>query len=366
LALDSTFAPALLWEGLCEWYITLGSPRLDSLLARLEGMRGRLTRNGQLRLSWLQAVSALDWQRADAPLRQLVTATGGTYLDLREHANNALRLNRPREAIRILERIDLSAQGWDSLSTADYWSLLAKCQHVLGDYEAELRSYRRGLATGTRDYQLEFAGIRALAALGHFAELQQTLDEAVSRASGPHWIGWYYFQAGTELMYHVNRDSGLAVLRRGIANLRTRRVTRADLLDADVRGVLAYLVYYTGDWGGCAREWGTIRRPRSIQELPCPGWILAARRGDRALASRLLAANDSTLRGAGAQELVWATSAHARVAALLGDRETAMSYLRQAMAHLAFDMEGIVLHTDIDFDSLRDYPPFVEFLRPKG
>ena len=124
-------------------------------------------------------------------------------------------------------------------------------------------------------------------------------------------------------------------------------------------------MYLTGDWEGCAREWGDIRRPQFLLEHPCPRWILAARRGDRAEAHRLLARNDSSLSGSGRVAHGWAQVAHARVAAILGDREEAVVYLRRAMPFVGFDLDGISLHTDIDFDSLRDYPPFVELVRPR-
>jgi len=54
----------------------------------------------------------------------------------------------------------------------------------------------------------------------------------------------------------------------------------------------------------------------------------------------------------------------ARIAALLGDREQAVELLRQSFNEgnsLRLD-----LHRDIDFESLREYPPFQELMRPKG
>ena len=82
-------------------------------------------------------------------------------------------------------------------------------------------------------------------------------------------------------------------------------------------------------------------------------------------ANRLLAEADRDLDGATALARALAILAHARVAAILGDREAAVAYLRQAMPSLAFADETVTLHTDTDFDSLRDYPPFQELVRPK-
>jgi hypothetical protein len=52
------------------------------------------------------------------------------------------------------------------------------------------------------------------------------------------------------------------------------------------------------------------------------------------------------------------------IAALLGERERAVVSLREAFAR--GHGYTLVLHTDIDLESLRDYPPFQELLRPKA
>ena len=55
----------------------------------------------------------------------------------------------------------------------------------------------------------------------------------------------------------------------------------------------------------------------------------------------------------------------ARMAALLGERERAVNILRN---HYKGDGGGynIGQHREFDFESLRDYPPFQELVRPKG
>jgi hypothetical protein len=57
----------------------------------------------------------------------------------------------------------------------------------------------------------------------------------------------------------------------------------------------------------------------------------------------------------------------ARIAALLGDRDEAMALLRQVMDGMTpTSDQASWLHRDIDFESLHDYPPFRELMRPKG
>jgi hypothetical protein len=51
---------------------------------------------------------------------------------------------------------------------------------------------------------------------------------------------------------------------------------------------------------------------------------------------------------------------------LLGDPEQAMTLLQQSFDLGAAWGRWPVLHSDIDFESLRDDSTFQEFLRPKG
>ena len=58
------------------------------------------------------------------------------------------------------------------------------------------------------------------------------------------------------------------------------------------------------------------------------------------------------------------TQWRARITAILEDREQAMSFLRQAYEKgRGF---GVWLRHDMDLESLRDYPPFEAWIRPKG
>ena len=88
---------------------------------------------------------------------------------------------------------------------------------------------------------------------------------------------------------------------------------------------------------------------------------IAARRGDRVEAQRLadqLKDREIEAPIPGEGSIVW----RATIASLLGDRANAMRLLIEA-----FGPQGTMeLHGDIDFDGMRDYPPFREFVRPKG
>jgi len=371
VAFDSTFALALLWEGLAEWNVGLFHPgvtHLDRTVERLEAVRGLLSRYEQSRLDRLKALIALDWVEAYAAGRRAADACGGADEDTREVALDAMRLGRPREAVQILESLD-PAHGWIRDWPA-YWSYLGQGYHMLGNYRAELRTYRRGLASAPDYLGARIPGLRALAALGRLQELRVALEEATGRGQSP-GVGWLYHVAGTELMAHGSRDSGLAVLRRGIGLLRRSGSTAGNSAGLSWRYSLGQLLYDSGDGAGCAAVWGASWDSRlaavlELFERPCHPATLAARRGDWSEADRLLEAEGRNVQRSDALSLALWRTAQARVAAISGDRERAVELLRQAIPILGFAEEFVRWHSDVDLETLRDYPPFQDLLRPRG
>jgi predicted Zn-dependent protease len=89
--------------------------------------------------------------------------------------------------------------------------------------------------------------------------------------------------------------------------------------------------------------------------------VLAARQGRRDDAERIAAGlrdlDRPYLRGI---HTLW----RARIAALLGERDTALGLLREAIAQ--GQPFGLWLHADDSFESLRRDPVFRELLEPKG
>ena len=88
---------------------------------------------------------------------------------------------------------------------------------------------------------------------------------------------------------------------------------------------------------------------------------MAARRGDHEEARRI---SDGLSDLADPYNHGRHTYWQACIAAQLGERERAMLLLRDAFSQgRRFDLW---LHRDMDLEPLHDYPPFQEFLRPKG
>jgi hypothetical protein len=115
--------------------------------------------------------------------------------------------------------------------------------------------------------------------------------------------------------------------------------------------------YYMGRWNEVATGYAQRLRqdPGDITAHSALAAV-AVRRSDRAELARqsrwLARRSDSPL----------ATLGLARVAALQGHRTEAVTLVERALQH---QLERHYLHIDPDFESMRDYPPYRELIRPK-
>ena len=93
--------------------------------------------------------------------------------------------------------------------------------------------------------------------------------------------------------------------------------------------------------------------------------VTAARRGDVEAANEI----DAQLLSVDRPYLLgFNTYWRSRIAAVLGDREHAVSLLREALAagQRQYGGNQYWIHAVMDFESLVDYPQFQELVRPKG
>jgi tetratricopeptide (TPR) repeat protein len=123
-----------------------------------------------------------------------------------------------------------------------------------------------------------------------------------------------------------------------------------------MRGFLARALYQAERWEE-ARELFLQLAAEDPENLDYRGYLgaIAARKGD---ADEAMAVAEAL--PAGIPAIRW----RARIAALLGDEERAMTMLREALAQGA--RFNLSFHNDMDLESLCDYPPYQELLRPKG
>jgi tetratricopeptide (TPR) repeat protein len=267
----------------------------------------------------------------------------------------ALRLNRPREAIRILSAITPEAApvgGWPL-----YWSTLTASYHQLGRHRAELRQARRARAMHPRESWPLLLEARALAALGRVAALEPLILERKTlpdhQAPRP---GEMMGAIGRELRVHGHGADSRAWFERAVDWHRTRGAV--ERTREAHRQELAFIFFAMGRSAEAEAIFRDLAQedPDHVAVLGALG-VLAARRGDTVEAQRV-SNRLATLRrpyNVGDQ-LLW----RACVAAHAGDVPGALALLREAAGRGSrFE------HTSICLDPLRDYPPFQEFVRSK-
>ena len=121
----------------------------------------------------------------------------------------------------------------------------------------------------------------------------------------------------------------------------------------------------------CAERWDEARRAYEQLAAEKPDeWsyqaqlgIIAARTGEREKALRI-SDQLATLDVASTRNDWWPIYNRACIAAVLGDREQSIALIHEAIEQGFWHFDH--MWRDMDLESLRDYPPFKELIRPKG
>src|SRR6266550_65465 len=353
-AFDSTFTNALVLAAEAD----AGAGEMataDSLIRFLEPRRRQLTPFERYRVNELHALNRGDNPAAFENALLALGVMPGSLDAIIDAAGEALNTNHPREAVRLLSEVDPEhgwLRGWEH-----YWWMLTSSEHMLGDYRQELVDARRGRRLFPNLLTTLANEIRALAALGRVDDVQRDLDESMRlRSSG--WFTHLFLMVmtGQELRVHGHEAAAQRVFDRALTwytalSPRDRQADEwayAGLLGALGRWKEARVLY--------EKVWASD--PHNLQDAGFVGEAAAAM-GDRLGAMRIggvLAAWPWPYR------LGLETEGRARIAAALGDRERAVSLLREAFA------QGRVytVYTHWSMPGLWGYPPFLQLLLPKG
>ncbi|MEO7713732.1 MAG: BTAD domain-containing putative transcriptional regulator [Gemmatimonadaceae bacterium] len=324
----------------------------------LAAHRSRLAPAEQLGCDYFDAWLMGDRGSAHRILRRIAELLPDSEV-LAQLGRDALFLNHPRFAVETLERVD-PERGWMP-SWAAYWRRLTEAYHILGEHARESVAARRGRvqhpeAVGTLLYEA-----RAHAALGDMEAVHRAVDEAEAMGSDRFTTaGEVLHAAAQECRAHGHRCEGNALLTRAIDWQLYR--CGGELSNHADRLTLARMYHEAERWSDAGAILKELRRerPDDVDVFGCIG-TLAARQGDVASARTALAAlKAKTGRFHFGRHLLWA----ARIAAVLGDANDAITHLRGAFARgLAY---GVELHTDVDLAALAGDGRYEQLLRPKG
>jgi hypothetical protein len=230
--------------------------------------------------------------------------------------------------------------------------------HMLGDYRLELATARE--KRGGDEERGESAS--ALAALGQADEAERlALGYLPPRHSDddPWPAPMATACVALELRAHGHPDAARRVFERVIAWYGSSGINDATREDFPCARPHFSVFYYAGRWEEARAGYQHLLDvdSTSVKAHAALG-ALAVRRGDHAEADRM----DGWL--ASRAHSAVAVYFRARLAALRGERVRAVALLRRA-----FDFglrNRMYLHLDPDFESLRNYPPYQELIRPKG
>jgi tetratricopeptide (TPR) repeat protein/tRNA A-37 threonylcarbamoyl transferase component Bud32 len=356
-ALDSTFVAPLLMAAFAHATVYQWA-EADSLGQIVNMARDRLARLDRHILDWVLANVAGDTQRSLEAIRSAAEVAPGSEA-LMLHGVSALGANRPAEALDAMERLDPErglARGFFL-----YWTYVASSLHLLGRYEEELEAARRGRRQYPENPSMLLLEARALLVLGRVEEVDSVFAVLASLPQHPFWIPGEVMHSGAlEARAHGDEEAASAILDRSLEWYRAR--PPADTTTESHRYGYARTLYWAGSFTEAEAIFQRLRQevPDSIAYHGYLGSI-AAKVGDR---ERALEISESL--SALERPYLFGHIAYwqARIAALLAEPERAMTLLRLAMAQGHQFDPGT--HFDSDLQAMRDYPPFQEWLRPKG
>ena len=368
-ALDTTFLEAILLASDAHGNAN-DFAKVDSQLRFLDVRRNRLSRSQQL---WAELNRTLvlkqDFQRALEFERAFAAARDVNFYDW---GYTAVLANRPAEAVHVYADVGRNAP----LSTrwVWWWFYFAHAYHMLGRHEDELRVARHGRALFPDQLPAVNAEIDADAALGRQQDVAKLLDVARGLNpspfdSGQFWNGagpWQPYEAALEFRAHGFGDAYRWAIQQTLDRL--REAAPGDTMTLNWRWGRALALYAAERWQEARDGFAALQHanPKNVDLLGGLG-VSEARLGHRAealtVAARLARLNPPYSFG---RSLYW----QARIAAVLGDRDATVARLREALAQGMMCLVGVGppwedCHRDIDFESVRRYPPFDELLRPK-
>jgi DNA-binding SARP family transcriptional activator/Cdc6-like AAA superfamily ATPase/tetratricopeptide (TPR) repeat protein len=363
-ALDSGFTLPVLYAAVT--YDGMGQLNArDSMIERLAARRSELAPYDRLLFDYLSARRNGDRSGEYSAAKRAAQIAPGSFAAVFLAPRGAMQLNRPGEAVQLLSQIDRDRSAASGLPS--YWNIMAHSLHMLGRYDDQLavaRDLTRRIPEETRALYYE---VRALSALGRTRELDGVLSRSLSLPTdseyGPPGMGAHQ-TAADELRFHGNPQYARIVLERVLLFYRSapeavRRIPR-------FQHEIAYANYELGRLAEARAIYEQLVRTKAIGSAD--GRVItyylafvAAAQGDTARAKEVVAElqrdPERNHRGLDAFFL-------ARLAAVRGQRELAVRLLHQATSEgKTFDN---TIHHLYEFERLRGYEPFEQWLRPKG
>ena len=333
---------------------------VDTLVRRLTAHQSTLTPAERAVLNGLRADLRGDlWGRLRAA-RDLMALTPASVEGYTLAASTALMVNRPRESLSILSKVDPD-RGL-LLIAPFYWESHTSALHRLGERAAELESARRAARRFPDRFWPHVNLLLAMAAAGDVSAARReisrpTRDDPYAASSSRQQSFWVW----RELRAH-GHDAAAA---RWLGRLAEEAPASGTDTTLSGRVMEGDIQYSARQWESAGRHYALalVQHPRDPRLLGRLG-ATAARMGNRTEAQRL----SGELAALSGPYLFGShTYARARIAAALGDRADAVELLQEAWIQgrsITFDGREIEdAHSDPAFESLREFVPFQALMR---
>jgi tetratricopeptide (TPR) repeat protein/tRNA A-37 threonylcarbamoyl transferase component Bud32 len=332
--------------------------KAEELAQKVEKSRADLSSAERILLDWLQGLLHGDLEiqlRSDRQLGMISKAPVWKY----QIGLDGIRNNYPQEALDALARYDPYDEGWKDWSP-NYWGVLTTAHHMLGNHKQELKEARRGRKQWPESMSMLANEVDALAALGRIKDLQKLFEE--SRTLPPrsgNSPGNIMLRAGRELRAHGYKEDSIRVLNQALQWFESR--PSPEKASEDSRRGRAVTLYVLGksDEAKAVFEGLHADFPDNSNYFGFLGAI-AVQMADKEGALKIFKELEEDKR-----PYLFGTPTYwrARITALLGDKEGAVNLLRQAIKQgYAYSY----IHPTEDFESLADFPPYIQLMKPKG
>jgi tetratricopeptide (TPR) repeat protein len=294
-------------------------------------------------------------EAALGPVREASRLAPGSPLVNHQHAYTALLTNHFAETVAAATR----PIRWDKLVNArvpigsDMGAILAWAYHLQGQYDQELEASRRFLAVYPEHGKLK--GHRAWAAIGlNRVEEGESLGRELLTGDPDTAL-----RVALDLRIHGHREASARLAGEILQSLERKLAAGQGSEALEVlRMESLYLAGRPAESLAAGR--GILRRnPASLPALGRLGIVHA----DQGQAGEARGVMERLARLPRKDRLGLVSLLRARIAARLGEKEQALTLLREATEE--GQPIGYLRHLDVAFEGLRGYAPFQEFLRPK-
>jgi tetratricopeptide (TPR) repeat protein len=275
---------------------------------------------------------------------------------------SAIEINRPRGAIEIFKTVDPESglvKEW-----LLFWGLYEYAHYMLGEYKKEIEIARQAQKSFPDDRAPIRWEIRAQAALGRTAEIDRLLMKLQTLPSLPDRALYSNcYEAGRALRVHGYRKESAEYFERAFAELRNR--PESEKASVIYRSDLVNCLMALDKWDEARDEIEALDKadPDNLSHQFL-GALIAAKLGNREEAQRI---SDELGRVEQPYPLSFIIPFYqGGIAAFLGEKDKAVKFLQKAHAHgLGFGTANMFPFNQA-LEPLFDYPPFKEFVKPKG